>query len=89
MLLHENRLDQLKEEQSIGIKLSEPVDVDQKSKDLVDVKKNIRKMSLSLLKKYNPLCFTPLVGSARNLDSALFIVGDVLIEAGFKLSLEI
>ena len=45
---NQSRLDQLRKEKSIGIKLSEPVDVDQKSKDLVDVKKNIRKIGLSL-----------------------------------------
>ena len=87
MLLHENRLDQLRKEQSIGIKLSEPVHGDQKSKDLVDVKKNIRKASL--YKKYNALVLTPLGAISVELGLSFIVVWDILIEAGFKLSLEI
>ena len=84
MLLHENRLDHLRDEQSIGIKLCEPVVVDQKSKDLVNAKKISGKM-VSLYKKYNWLGFTPLGAISAELGLSFIIVGDILIESGFKL----
>ena len=60
------------------------MDVDQKSKDLVDVKKISGKL-VSLYVKYNALDFTPLGAISAELDLSFIIVGDILIETGFKL----
>jgi hypothetical protein len=61
------------------------VDVDQKSKDLVDVKKISGKF-VSPYVKYNALDFTPLGAISAELGLGSIHWGGILIEVGFKLS---